>query len=92
MQRLSGGWTTVKGKIDSLRSEIEEHENLLKQAISKCPTCGQNIKPASMRRMLKADNGRIEVLRREEDRRQQEYETENAKLETGLGAILREYR
>jgi exonuclease SbcC len=88
VQRLLGAWTTAKGKADSLQSEIEEHESLLKQNISKCPTCGQDIKPASMRKMVKADKARIEVLRREEERRQEEYETENAKLEDVKGKGL----
>jgi len=81
VQRLLGTWTTAKGKVDSLQSEIEEHETLLKQDVSKCPTCGQDIKPASMRKMLKADKAKVEALRREEQRRQEEYETENADLE-----------
>jgi exonuclease SbcC len=81
-------WTSLKGKANSLQSEIEEHERLLKQKISKCPTCGQDIKPASMRKMLKADKAKIKALRGEEKESERKYEIANAELEDIKGKAL----
>jgi DNA repair exonuclease SbcCD ATPase subunit len=78
---LLDSWYTIRGRADSLESQIEEHEALLRKKISKCPTCGQDLKPKIMRSVLKADKTQLRKLRREERDAKESYETKKTKLD-----------
>ena len=68
-------WTKGRGGSGALETEIGEHQSLLERGISKCPTCGQDLRPASLRKILKEKKAKLEKLRAKEDEAKKVYDT-----------------
>ena len=74
-------WSDVKGKADALDDEIREHESLLKKKIPKCPTCGQDLKPSILKKILKNNKAELQQLRVKEADSKRIYETKKSALD-----------
>lgn len=81
VEGLLGAWSTLKGKADGLKSQIEEHEALLGKKIPKCPTCGQDLKPAILRKILKEDKAQLEKFKSQEADAKESYEGKKSELD-----------
>jgi len=88
VQELLDAWSTLKGKADALSSQIEEHEALLDKKISKCPTCGQDLKPTILRRILEDDKTQLKELRSIEADAKESYERKKSDLEKLGGGLV----
>lgn len=77
---LLEAWSTIKGKADALKSQIEEHEMLLDKNVPKCPTCGQDLNPMILREILNGDKAQLERLRSSEAEAKVSYDGKNSEL------------
>jgi exonuclease SbcC len=78
--QLQETWTDVKGKARALADEIDEHEDLLKKGIAKCPTCGQTINPSKLKTQLEADRGKLTKLQAQTKRAKEKYDKANSEV------------
>ena len=81
VNRLQEAWSSIKGKTDAQEAQIEEHESLLKKKISRCPTCGQDLKPTILRRILRTDKARLRELRSKEADAKSLFENKKGELD-----------
>ena len=81
VNRLQEAWLAIKSKADVQEAQIKEHEPLLEKKISKCPTCGQDLKPAILQKILTADKARLRRLRSEEANANRIYEDKKSELD-----------
>ena len=78
---LLEAWSKERGDAGTLESEIGEHQSLLEKGISKCPTCGQDLRPASLRRILKDKNAKLEKLKTKEKEAKEIYDSKKSSLD-----------
>ncbi len=77
VKKLQEDWGSCRGKASNLQEEINRHEKLLKEGISTCPTCGQDLKAETLQGMLDGKRLELQSLRREEEKSRKAYEEEN---------------
>ncbi|MEM3676917.1 MAG: AAA family ATPase [Candidatus Bathyarchaeia archaeon] len=81
VRELLDSWSTLKGKADSLEAQVKRHLRLLEEGIPKCPTCGQELNPSVLKRILAEDEAILQDLRRRGDEAKRLYEKEKEGLE-----------
>jgi exonuclease SbcC len=74
-------WSVAKGKADSLESEIREHEALLKQKVSRCPKCGQDLNREVLRKILRESASQLQDLRADEKKTRKSFDEKKSELE-----------
>ncbi|MGB9717284.1 MAG: AAA family ATPase [Thermoproteota archaeon] len=74
-------WLNVKSRVESLARQVRERESLAGSGASKCPTCGQDLQPAVIQRILEEDRGSLARASLEEAEARKVYETRNVELQ-----------
>jgi len=74
-------WSTLKGRADALKSQIGEHEALLGKKVLKCPTCGQDLNPEILQKILNEDKARLSEYRSSEEDVRERYEKGKSDLD-----------
>jgi len=59
-------WLTIRARIENIRSQSREHEELAGSGLSKCPKCGQEINPSILQRIIDEDKALLRRLEEEE--------------------------
>jgi len=74
-------WLGLKSRVSNLEKQIREHESLAASRVSKCPTCGQDLQPAVIQRILEEDRGSLARVRVEEAEAKKVYDMKNAEFQ-----------
>jgi len=74
-------WSTIRGKADALKSEIKEHESLLRMDVSRCPKCGQSLDADTLRGILEIDRADNRQLAAREEQAKKNYEARRLELD-----------
>jgi len=74
-------WSTAGGDAGSLEREITEHQALIEKGISKCPTCGQDLDPAILQRIMEDKKVRLKKLRSAEARAKTAYDRRKSEFD-----------
>jgi exonuclease SbcC len=78
---LQGAWSTLKGRADTLEDQIKEHEALLEERVARCPTCGQDLNPAILSKILEEDKNQLCRLRSEQAGSKSIYDRKKSELD-----------
>jgi exonuclease SbcC len=74
-------WLSVKSRVESLAKQVRERESLAGSGASKCPTCGQDLQPAVIQRILEEDRNSLAKASLEEADARKAYEMKNVELQ-----------
>jgi len=74
-------WLSVKSRVENLARQVRERESLAGSGASKCPTCGQDLQPAVIQRILEEDRGSLARASLEEAEARKVYEMKNVELQ-----------
>ncbi|MEM2608133.1 MAG: AAA family ATPase [Thermoproteota archaeon] len=74
-------WSMARAQIDNIRNQINEHENLAKSGLSKCPKCGQEINPSVLQRIIEEDKTLLKRLEKEEEDLKKTVDSNRTRLE-----------
>jgi len=74
-------WLSVKSRVENLARQVRERESLAGSGASKCPTCGQDLQPAVIQRILEEDRGSLARASLEEAEARRVYEMKNVELQ-----------
>jgi exonuclease SbcC len=74
-------WLSVKSRVESLAKQVRERESLAGSRASKCPTCGQDLQPAVIQRILEEDRNSLAKASLEEADARKAYEMKNVELQ-----------
>jgi exonuclease SbcC len=74
-------WLGLKSRVSNLEKQIRERESLAASRVSKCPTCGQDLQPAVIQRILEEDRGSLAKVRVEEADAKKVYDMKNAEFQ-----------
>ncbi|MEM3957646.1 MAG: AAA family ATPase [Thermoproteota archaeon] len=76
-----GKWLSVKSLVENLAKQVRERESLAVSGASKCPTCGQDLQPAVIQRILEEDRGSLTKASLEEAEARKIYEMKNVEFQ-----------
>ncbi|MBO3797653.1 MAG: AAA family ATPase [Thermoproteota archaeon] len=74
-------WLSVKSLVESLAKQVRERESLAVSGASKCPTCGQDLQPAVIQRILEEDRDSLTKASLEEAEARKIYEMKNVEFQ-----------
>ncbi|MGQ9478717.1 MAG: AAA family ATPase [Thermoproteota archaeon] len=55
-------WSNARAQIRNLMEQLETREELAEKGFSKCPTCGQDLNPSILRKMVEEDRTKLRGL------------------------------
>lgn len=76
-----GKWLSVKSLVENLAKQVRERESLAVSGASKCPTCGQDLQPAVIQRILEEDRDSLTKASLEEAEARKIYEMKNVEFQ-----------
>ncbi len=74
-------WLSVKSLVENLAKQVRERESLAGSGASKCPTCGQDLQPAVIQRILEEDRSSLARASLEEAEARKVYEVRSVELQ-----------
>ncbi|MEM2088172.1 MAG: AAA family ATPase [Thermoproteota archaeon] len=74
-------WLNLKSSVSNLEKQIREHESLAGSGVSKCPTCGQDLQPSVIQRLLEEDRDLLARVRLEEAEAKKFYDLKNSEFQ-----------
>ncbi|MBO3833374.1 MAG: AAA family ATPase [Candidatus Brockarchaeota archaeon] len=87
-------WLSVKSLVANLAKQVRERESLAGSGASKCPTCGQDLQPAVIQRILEEDRSSLAKASIEEAEARKVYEARSFELQNlveKINAVEGEY-
>ncbi|MBO3809431.1 MAG: AAA family ATPase [Candidatus Brockarchaeota archaeon] len=87
-------WLSVKSLVENLAKQVRERESLAGSGASKCPTCGQDLQPAVIQRILEEDRSSLAKASIEEAEARKVYEARSFELQNlveKINAVEGEY-
>ncbi|MBO3803440.1 MAG: AAA family ATPase [Candidatus Brockarchaeota archaeon] len=80
-EKLAGDWSNARGEATAIEARIGKHEELLGKGVSKCPTCGQELDPETIRGILEGEMARLEELKSVEGKAKKAYDEKKLEIE-----------
>ncbi|MEM3882622.1 MAG: SMC family ATPase [Candidatus Methanomethyliaceae archaeon] len=71
----------LMGKVTSLSDEVKSHEELLAKGLANCPTCGQEVNPATLGQIINDKKSKLEQLNKKTIEIEGEYQRLKAKVD-----------
>lgn len=80
-EKLVNDWSGIKGEMMAIESRIGKHEELLERGVSECPTCGQELDPETLRKILGEEMASLESLKSKEENAKKIYEGKKSEID-----------
>lgn len=74
-------WLSVRSSVENLKKRVREHESLAGSGVSKCPTCGQDLQPSVIQRILEEDRDSLARAMLDEAEAKKVYESKNSEFQ-----------